>query len=271
MTRPAPARAGRAHALAPAVAALILLTVLAACAAPSAAPSAAPVRTARSAAASPVRATRPASRRTSPPAAGPARSAPARSAPAQGTLTEPSALPVAPPSAASLPQTTALPHTGDAAFVSLEHDVWLAVTTGNPQYALPAFFPEKAYQQVKAIADPAADWRGRLWYEFTLDLAAAHQLVKPDATLVKVVVAAPDAQWIAPGGCYNSIGYWHLPGARVVYRQGGGTHSFGIASLISWRGDWYVVHFGAVTRAGAAGIVDDPEAGEGIPGPPGGC
>ena len=263
MTRLAPARAGRAATLAPALAALILLTVLAACSAPSGAP----VRTAQSAATSPVGATRPASHRTSPPAT----ASPAQSTPAQGTLTEPSALPVAPPSAASLPQTSALPHTGDAAFASLEHDVWLAVTTGNPRYALPAFFPEKAYVQVKAIADPAADWRGRLWYEFTLDLAAAHQLVKPDATLIKVVVATPDAQWIAPGGCYNSSGYWHLPGARVVYRQGGGTHSFGIASLISWRGDWYVVHFGAVLRAGASGIVDDPEAGEGIPGPPGGC
>ena len=246
-----------------ALAALTLLTVLAACSAPSAAP----VRAAPAAATSQAGATRPASHRASPPAtASRARSTPARSTPAG-----PSALPVAPPSAASLPQTMALPRTDDAAFASLEHDVWLAVITGDPKYALPAFFPEKAYLQVKAIADPAADWRGRLWYEFTLDLAAVHQLVKPGATLVKVVVAQPDAQWIAPGGCYNSTGYWHLPGARVVYRQGGGTRSFGIASLISWRGDWYVVHFGAVTRPGAGGTVDDPEAGEGMPGPPGGC
>ena len=132
----------------------------------------------------------------------------------------PAALPVAPPGAATLPQTSALPRTDDAAFNNAVHDIWLAVTTGNPNYALPAFFPEKAYEQVKAIADPAADWQGRLWYDFTLDLAAAHKLVKPGAMLTKVIVPAQYAQWIPPGACYNSTGYWHLPGSRVVYRAG---------------------------------------------------
>jgi hypothetical protein len=183
----------------------------------------------------------------------------------------PAALPVAPPSAATLPQTTARPRTDDAAFASAVHDIWLAVTTGNPSYALPAFFPEKAYEQVKAIADPAADWQGRLWSEFTLDLAAVHKLVKPGATLTGVTVPAQYAQWVPPGACYNSIGYWHVPGSRVVYREDGATRSFGIASFISWRGDWYLVHFGAVTRDGAYGIIDDPEPGPGAPGPPGGC
>lgn len=164
-----------------------------------------------------------------------------------------------------------LPRTDDAAFKAAVHDIWLAVSTGNPRYALPAFFPEKAYQQVKAIADPAADWQGRLWYDFTLDVAAAHQLVKPGAVLTKVTVDAQYAQWIGAGACYNSTGYWHLPGGRMVYREGGVTHSFGIASFISWRGNWYVVHLGALTRGGAYGIVDDPETGAGVPGPPGGC
>jgi hypothetical protein len=149
-------------------------------------------------------------------------------------------------------------------------DIWLAVLTGDPDYARPAFFPERAYEQVKAIADPAADWQGRLWYDFTLDVAAAHKLVKPGAALTRVIVAEQYAQWIPPGACANSIGYWYVPGSRVVYRQDGAMRSFGIASFISWRGDWYLVHFGAEVR-GAYGIVDDPEAGPGIPGPPGGC
>jgi hypothetical protein len=180
-------------------------------------------------------------------------------------------MPVAPSSAATLPQTTARPRTDNAAFASAVHDIWLAVTSGDPEYARPAFFPEKAYEQVKAIADPAADWQARLWDEFTLDLAATHRLVKPGAVLIKVIVPAQYAQWIPVGACYNSVGYWHVPGSRIVYREDGATHSFGIASLISWRGDWYLVHFGAVTRDGAYGIVDDPETGQGIPGPPGGC
>jgi hypothetical protein len=71
--------------------------------------------------------------------------------------------------------------------------------------------------------------------------------------------------------CENAVGYWHLGGARLVYRQRGGLRSFGIASLISWRGRWYVVHLGAVLRSGTQGVVDTPAAGPGVPGPAGGC
>jgi hypothetical protein len=184
---------------------------------------------------------------------------------------KPSALPVGPANAGALAQTSVLPKTSGTAFNNAVHDLWLAVTTGDPGYARPAFFPEKAYEQVKAIADPESDWQGRLWLDFTLDLAAVHKLVKPGATLVKVTAPTQYEQWIPPGACYNSTGYWHLPGSRLVYREGGVTHSFGIASFISWRGDWYLIHLGALVRGGAYGIVDDPETGEGFPGPPGGC
>jgi hypothetical protein len=208
-----------------------------------------------------------AARSTSPSRSGPPGGTPVmRSAPAS-----PSALPVALPDAGSLPQTSVMPRTDDTAFGNAVHDIWLAVTTGDPGYALPAFFPEKAYEQVKAIGNPEADWQGRLWYDFTLDLAAAHKLVPSDATLVKVIVPAQYARWIGAGACYNNVGYWNVPGARVVYRSGGATRSFGIASFISWRGDWYLVHLGAEVRSSSYGIVDDPEEGEGVPGPPGGC
>ena len=196
---------------------------------------------------------------------------PSPSTPRPTAKPKPSALPVGPASAAAAPQTKAFPETSSTAFRNATHDIWLAITTGDPGYAKPAFFPEKAYEQIKAIADPASDWTNRLWYDFTLDVAAAHKLVKPGATLVKFEVPTQYAQWIPPGACYNSTGYWHAPGTRVVYRQDGTTMSFGIASFISWRGDWYLIHLGALTRGGAYGIVDDPAQGAGIPGPPGGC
>jgi hypothetical protein len=56
-----------------------------------------------------------------------------------------------------------------------------------------------------------------------------------------------------------------------VYRRQGQLRSFGISSLISWRGDWYVVHFGAELRDSSEGAVDQPDDGPGVPGPPGGC
>jgi hypothetical protein len=173
--------------------------------------------------------------------------------------------------AGALPQTRSFPSTHSAAFRDAMQDLWLAVTTGNAGLALPAFFPQAAYEKLKAIYDPGEDWDDRLWYDFTLDVRAAHQIVDPDARLVRVVVAGYDAAWVYPGVCANSIGYWHVDGARVVYQQHGQERSIGIASLISWRGVWYVVHFGAVLRSVVTGIVDDPEIGPGLAGPAGGC
>ena len=205
------------------------------------------------------------------PAPTPAPSSPAPSSPAaKPAPAKPAALPLAPAGDGALRQTSAVPATNNVAFRNLTTDLWLAVTTGDPSYGLPAFFPESAYEQVKAIADPAGDWRARLWYDYTIDVTAAHQLVGSGAKLVAVVVPAQDATWIPVGACYNSIGYWHVPGARVEYRKDGQLESIGIASMISWRGVWYVVHFGGVQRTGG-GMIFEPAAGEGIPGPPGGC
>jgi hypothetical protein len=201
----------------------------------------------------------------------------AKSAPPTASVTPratasapPSARPVA-PGAGALPQTRAFPSTDSAAFRNAMADLWLAVTTGNPRFGLPGFFPVAAYKQVKAEPYPAADWQDRLWYDFGLDVRAAHRLVDSGARLDRVIVPKAYAAWVYPGACHNSIGYWHVPGARVVYRERGKERSFGISALISWRGVWYVVHLGAEQRTVVTGIVDQPAAGPGVPGPPGGC
>ena len=198
---------------------------------------------------------------------------PAATATPRATATataSPAALPVA-PGAGALPQTRAFPRTDSAAFRNAMADLWLAVTTGNPRFGLPGFFPVAAYQQVKAEPYPAADWQERLWYDFVLDIRAAHRLAGSGARLDRVIVPTAYAAWVYAGACHNSIGYWHVPGARVVYRERGKERSFGIASLISWRGVWYVVHLGAVQRTVVTGVVYQPAAGPGVPGPPGGC
>jgi len=41
--------------------------------------------------------------------------------------------------------------------------------------------------------------------------------------------------------------------------------------MISWRGQWYVVHLGAVLRRAAIGVVDAPAAGTGVPAPSSTC
>jgi hypothetical protein len=153
-------------------------------------------------------------------------------------------------------------------------DLWAGVASGRPELAMAAFFPLVAYQQVKAIPDPAGDWHNRLVAEYRYDVMAAHALLRGagrDARLVRVIVPESEAGWIPPGACDNATGYWHVAGARVVYRVHHETRSFGIAALISWRGRWYVVHLGGELRTGPGGMVDQPATGPGIPGPPGGC
>jgi hypothetical protein len=179
-----------------------------------------------------------------------------------------------PPPPAYLHQTTALPSAHTRVFSAEMTDLWAAVVADRPAYAIDAFFPLTAYQQVKAIFDPTADWHNRLFGDFRLDVAAAHQLLGPGARkarLVQVIVASTEASWIVPGVCSNGVGYWHVAESRVVYREHGQLRSFGIASLISWRGRWYVVHFGAVLRNATVGVVDQPSLGAGTAGPNSGC
>jgi hypothetical protein len=170
------------------------------------------------------------------------------------------------PNPGSLPQTTQLPSSSTTVFHAEMTALWNAIRTGSARPALPAFFPLGAYRQVKAIADPTADYNARLLGEYRLDLAAAHALLGAHASqarLLEVRVPGSYAHWVDPGACYNRVGYYEVPNSRVVYREEGQTRSFGIASLISWRGVWYVVHLGAVVRAGSGGVVDDPSSGPG--------
>ena len=185
----------------------------------------------------------------------------------------PLVLPV-PRARASQHQTHVRPPAHGALFRAEMTDLWAGVVSGRPHLAMPAFFPLVAYEQVKAIANPAADWHNRLVAEFRADVIDAHHLIggaARSATLVRVVVPELQSGWIDPGVCSNGVGYWHVAGARVVYRAGGQVRSFGIASLISWRGHWYVVHLGGELRTGPGGMVDQPALGPGVPGQPGGC
>jgi len=145
-----------------------------------------------------------------------------------------------------------------------------AIADGTPQAATGAFFPEAAYVELKTIGDPAGDYQDRLLAEYDEDIAAATAELGTDAasaTLVSVQVPMQYAHWVPPGVCDNSVGYFEVANSRMVYSLAGQTRSFGIASLISWRGEWYVVHLGAILRPQGGGQVLDPEAGPGTSAP----
>ncbi len=172
-----------------------------------------------------------------------------------------------------LPQTLRLPATATAAFRCEMAALWAGIQTGRLGPAMPAFFPEGAYVQVKAIYDPQADWRQRLVGEYAADLKAAHALLGAGAAtarLVRVYVPASFAHLVAVNVCENRYQYWETPNSRLVYEQGGALHSLGIASMISWRGYWFVVHLGAVLQ-GSTGVVDAPSSGVGVAVPSNTC
>lgn len=178
------------------------------------------------------------------------------------------------PDPGRLPQTTQLPSAATPTFKAEMSDLWRAIQLGTLGPALPAFFPEAAYVQVKAIANAQSDYRYRLIADYALDIQAAHALLGSDpraARLVRVIVPQSYAHWVDPNACYNRYGYYEVPNSRVVYRAAGQLRSFGIASMISWRGVWYVVHLGAVLRSSAAGVVDDPSSGTGVSAPSSTC
>ena len=136
-----------------------------------------------------------------------------------------------------LPQTRALPSSHTSAFRSRMSALWRGIVADSVTAAEPAFFPRSAYRQVKAIANPAADYRDRLLAAFRADIHAAHRLLgrRADHARLRGVLVPKEWQWIDPGYCYNRIGYWHAPGSRLVYTEAGHVRSFGVYSLISWR------------------------------------
>ncbi len=174
-----------------------------------------------------------------------------------------------------LPQIAEQPSTGEPLTARMRL-LWQAIVSGGVDAALPLFFPEQAYQSMKSgmIPNPTGDYNERLLSFYRLDLGAYHDWLGPDgsmAVLTGVNVTAADVAWIPSRSCENLVGYWHLPGVRLVYRVDGVIRSVAVASLISWRGVWYVVHLGPNPRPKAAGTVDQPALGPGTPGPPGGC
>ena len=159
------------------------------------------------------------------------------------------------PDPGSLPQTKARPSASDPQFAKRMRALWAAIVAGEPA-AGSNFFPLGAYLQVKAISNSAADYRNRLIALYDLDIRALHFRVGSGATLLGVDVPDRSATWVTPGQEYNKESYWRAYGTRVRYRTAAGKEgSFGIFSLISWRGQWYVIHLGPINRTPGTGAI----------------
>jgi hypothetical protein len=149
------------------------------------------------------------------------------------------------PDPGTLPQTKDKPEASGAAFDARVAALWDAIVKDDPDRAMPFFFPVTAYEQVKAITNPASDWRRRLVAAYKRDVHALHKRLGDQAASAKLVradVPQDRARWVEPNEESNKLGYYRVYGTRLLYELDGRERSLEVTSLISWRGEWYVVH-----------------------------
>lgn len=176
---------------------------------------------------------------------------PTTSTPAPTTTTAAAATAAATPTAdpGALPQTDERPTANGATFDARVQGLWQAIVRDDPDLARPFFFPASAYVQVKAISDPATDYRQRLIANYEQDIRALHSQLGANATGAQFVgIDVPDGQAVRvqPGEESNKLSYWRVYGTTLRYSANDATGSFPVTSLISWRGEWYVVHLGEI-------------------------
>jgi hypothetical protein len=151
--------------------------------------------------------------------------------------------------AGKLPQTHARPEPSGEAFDARVHALFDGIAHDDVERAMPFFFPLPAYAQVKAIANPAADWKARLVAHYARDIHALHAKLGPNASRARFVAAdvpMDRARWVEPGEEYNRIGYFRVYGTKLRGEIDGTPVAIDVTSLISWRGEWFVVHLTGV-------------------------
>jgi hypothetical protein len=177
--------------------------------------------------------------------------APAPSASASGAID-----PIAPgvaddppligPDGSPLPQTEEKPSVNSERFRRRMKQLADSILTGDVERGRDAFFPLVAYAQVKDVQKPERDYRYRLMATFARDVREYHKALgkEPErAELLGVDVPEERAQWMKPGKEGNRLGYYRVLRSRLRFRLASGAEkSFELTSMISWRGEWYVVH-----------------------------
>jgi len=146
----------------------------------------------------------------------------------------------------TLPQTDVLPSTDSPSFRRRLELLVEAIRTDDPELAVPAFFPVLAYAQVKDIAKPERDWQHRLIGAFTRNIHEYHEKLGKDASSIElrgIEVPETNVKFMKPGSEGNRLGYHRVLRSRLLLKGPDGREfDLEVTSMISWRGEWYVVH-----------------------------
>lgn len=150
------------------------------------------------------------------------------------------------PDGGPLPQTEERPSSTSARFRGRMQRLFRAIQNDDPESAHSTFFPLSAYEQVKDVAKPERDYRYRLLKAFDRTIHEYHRALGNDperASLVDVDVPEQQARWMKPGSEGNKLGYYRVLHSTIRYTiPPNRTRELELTSLISWRGEWYVVH-----------------------------
>lgn len=121
-----------------------------------------------------------------------------------------------------------------------------AILTGEAERARDTFFPLVAYAQVKDVKNPERDYRYRLMAHFERDVREYRKALGREAERAEFLgVSVPEerAAWMKPGKEGNRLGYFRVLRSQLRFRMPTGKErSLELTSMISWRGEWYVVH-----------------------------
>lgn len=121
-----------------------------------------------------------------------------------------------------------------------------AILSGDAEAARSTFFPLVAYAQVKDVQKPERDYRYRLMAHFERDVREYKKSLGRDAEGAEFLgVSVPEerVEWMKPGKEGNRLGYFRVLRSRLRFRLASGKErTLELTSMISWRGEWYVVH-----------------------------
>ena len=145
-----------------------------------------------------------------------------------------------------LPQTEARPSVTDERFKRRMQLLAAAILSGDAEKARSTFFPLVAYAQVKDVQKPERDYRFRLMAHFERDVREYRKALgkaADNAEFIGVEVPEARVEWMKPGKEGNRIGYFRVLRSKLRFRLADGKErSLELTSMISWRGEWYVVH-----------------------------
>jgi hypothetical protein len=84
---------------------------------------------------------------------------------------------------------------------------------------------------------------------YVRDIHTYHAKLGADASRAQLKsydVPMAQARWVEPGEEYNKIGYYRVFNSKLRYEVDGEAGSLEVKSMISWRGEWFVVHLRSV-------------------------